>query len=256
MSKLDRSRLEMKALGVDDDARTFEGLASAWSLDLQADRIVPGAFKRWIREWRKSDRVLPLLDSHNPWTIFTTVGKLLDAEERDDGLWTRWRIIPGPKGDEVLSLLSSEDGGPFVDSMSIGYRATRWEIEHDDELDVDVRVIKEIQLEEVSLVRFPAQPDATIDADSVRKSLEELVEATPTAQRAELKSALSAVADKCIGGACSKSTAPLEEDDSAPPDPAGGDDDGEPPDPGLLDSIKLRRLRLRRSATIPEEVVT
>src|SRR5689334_18254856 len=78
----------MKA--IDDDARTFEGLASTWDLDLGGDVIHQGAFKKSLAEWKSSGKVLPLLDSHNYFSVLSAVGKLEAAKETKAGLWTKW----------------------------------------------------------------------------------------------------------------------------------------------------------------------
>lgn len=245
-----RQRVAIKAVSVDVETRTFEGLASTWDRDLQGDVILPGAFKKTIREWKKSGKVLPLLDSHSWFSIFDTVGKLVDAEERDEGLWTQWKIIPGAKGDEVLTLLSEDNGGPFIDSMSIGYRATRWEMQEDPEQGDEVRVIKEIMLDEVSLVRFPANPNARIDAGSVQKTigvpLSELIEQAPADMRPEIKSVLQEALGKCEGPACAKKGGAPAEPPAAPP-AAKPDvkDEGEPPDFEKYDQLRLRQLASR-----------
>ena len=63
--------VEMKAIAIpfhvkrdalDEDSRTFEGLAATWDLDLGGDVIHRGAFKRTLEEWQKAGSVIPLLD--------------------------------------------------------------------------------------------------------------------------------------------------------------------------------------------------
>src|SRR5690554_4225298 len=139
-------RLEIKEVNVEE--RTFEGLAATWDLDLGGDIIKQGAFKKTIREWKRSKRVLPLLDSHNYFSVRDAVGKLVDAKETPDGLWTKWRIVPGPDGDEVLNRLRPDgEFGSYIDSMSIGYRPLKWEYSDtvDEEMGEErVRILKEI----------------------------------------------------------------------------------------------------------------
>jgi HK97 family phage prohead protease len=245
--------MQFKAL--DEEDRTFEAYAATWDLDLQMDVIQKGAFKRWIRTWKKEGGVLPLLDSHSWFSIFDTVGKLLDVEERDQGLWTRWKVIPGPRGDEVLRLLSTEDGGPFIDSMSIGYQPVKWYYEDDPQIEGrEIRYLQEIGLNEVSLVRFPANPQALTDPESVRKALkmdletlEKVVGAATPEVRMAVKGLLQQTIERCEGEHCrSRDDPPAPRRKDASTVPASKSVDDEDDDPNAPDATKLDQLRLRQ----------
>ena len=162
----------MKAL--DEEARTFEGLASTWNEDLGGDVIHRGAFKATLKEWKASKRVLPLIDQHNYGSIRSVVGRLLEAKETEDGLEIKSEIISGPDGDEVMRRLK----GGFIDGLSIGYEPKKWEYEqNDDAMFGRIRHIKEVKLYEVSLVIWGMNPNALVDSSSV-KALE-LLEKDP-----------------------------------------------------------------------------
>lgn len=160
-------RLEVKA--VDTEERTFEGLAATWDLDLGMDVIHQGAFKDTVAEWKRAGRALPLLDSHNQFSIFSALGKLVDAKETKAGLWTKWSVIAGDDGDRVLERLR----GGVVDSMSIGYMPAKWDFSELDEVDDSpfprvVRNLRKVDLREVSLVLFPMQPNALVNLSTVK----------------------------------------------------------------------------------------
>ena len=261
-----RSIHAMQVKSVDEEDRTFEGLAATWDLDLQDDVIEKGAFKRWIRDWKKSGRVLPLLDSHSWFSIFDTVGKLIDAEERDEGLWTRWKIIPGPKGDEVLRLLASDEGGPFIDSLSIGYQPIKWHFEEDPErAGRDVRYLQEIRLDEVSLVRFPANPQAMTDPETVKKALtmhfealEPVLGSASADVKATVKGILTSALERCEKGRCTTTKEPpataaapqvKSRPAAVPAAGAVGDDDANEPDRSKFDELRLRQLASRTPRT-------
>ena len=177
------ARTEVKA--VDTEERTYEALLSTWDLDLGGDVVHRGAFKRTLNHWRSSGRVMPLLDSHNSDTVRSAVGKLLDAKETKDGLWTKWEVIDGPDGDEILRRLK----GGYVDGMSIGYRPVKIEEPTEAEERSGIwRHLKEVELREGSLVVFPMNPGARVDADSVKSLLATYKDGDLTDdQRAELK---------------------------------------------------------------------
>lgn len=154
---------------VDMDARTFEGYASTWDRDLQDDTIERGAFRNSLSRWRKDGYVIPLLDSHSTWSVKDAFGKLMRAEERQAGLWTKWKVVDGPDGDGILNRIA--DG--IVDAMSIGYRAIKWTMDTDDDESLwGHRILHEVDLKEVSLVLFPANPGARISA--VKMFLDEM----------------------------------------------------------------------------------
>lgn len=158
---------EVKAL--DEDARTFTGLAAAYSLDQGGDIILPGAFKRTLKDWRGSKkRIVPLLDAHDRFSVRSVIGKMIDATEVDDGLEATFQVIEGSDGDEVFRRVK----GGYVDGLSIGYEAVEIRQPSTDEARAGVwRYLKEVKLLEVSVVPFPMNVDARIDLDSVKTML-------------------------------------------------------------------------------------
>lgn len=159
---------------VDEDAGTFEGYAATWDLDLGDDVIHRGAFKETIEEWRASGKAMPLLNSHNYFDVFSGVGQMLDAEEDKRGLWTKWEVLDGEEGGRVLARLrpSKRTGKSIIGSMSIGYVPIKWDMEDDDGARSGVkRNLRKVGLREVSLVLFPMNPAAEIDAATVKSAL-------------------------------------------------------------------------------------
>lgn len=212
---------------VDSDARTFEGLASTWGLDLGDDVIHKGAFKRTLDHWRKGKRVMPLIDGHDYSSTTAVIGRMLDAKETDDGLWTTWKLISGSqRADEVLIRL--REG--VVDGLSIGYRPIKWEMEESDEARWgQVRHLKEVELREVSVVLWPMNEEARVDLGTVKHQLQQLN--LNEQQKNEIRALLADSAPP---------TPPPGPAPAAPP--KGADDDLGAPDTSLLDRLRLRRL--------------
>lgn len=214
---------DYKAL--DEDARTFEALTATWDMDLGDDVIHRGAFKATIAEWKKSGQVKHLLDSHNRFTIRAAVGKLLDAREESKGVWSKWSIIEGNDGDEVLARLRSG----VVESMSIGWVPKEFDEASDEDARTGVvRNIRKLDWRESSLVLFPMNPAALIDTASVKALVEQGLEtkALPGESLEALKE-LHATLSGFLAGAAAK--------DLPIPDELG--------DP--LAELRLRRLRSR-----------
>lgn len=173
---------------VDEEERTFTGLASTWQEDLGGDVIHRGAFAKTLQEWKAGKKVLPLIDQHNYGSVRMVVGKMLEARETADGLEADFEVIDGPDGDEIMRRLK----GGYVDGLSIGYRAVKWEIEETGDNYYDrIRHLKEVQLYEVSVVIWPMNEGARIDSDSVKAALLAL---TPE-QKAEFRALLESESD-------------------------------------------------------------
>jgi HK97 family phage prohead protease len=169
-------RFEIKA--VDEATRTFEGLVAAYSLDQGGDIILPGAFKRTLSDWKGGKgRIVPLIDSHGRDSIRRVVGKLLEAKEVDgEGLWTRHDIIEGPDGDEIYRRVKGGKNGPYVDGLSIGYRAIQIKMPTPEEERTGIwRYLKEVQLREDSLVIEAMNQDARVDPNTVKAADREAV---------------------------------------------------------------------------------
>jgi len=227
------ARFEVKAL--DEKARSFEGLASTWDLDLGDDVIHPGAFKDTLNEWRKSDAQLPMFYGHNYRDIGSLIGHFPDFKETKSGLWVKGVLLDDPAGEAALVRLRAR----VLKGMSIGYMAQKFDFEDSDQARFGViRNIHKAGLNEVSLVPFPMNPGAQVDLGTVKTlARERLLEL-----KAAVEEALSAPED---GGEehAPAPPQPSTEGKVAPATPAPGDD--EP------DYSKFARLQLRRLAHYP-----
>lgn len=179
------TRFSLKALNATE--RTFEGLAAAWSLDDGGDVIERGAFAKTLNDWKQSGgkRIIPLIDQHSYNSVLKVVGKMLDATETEEGLLTKWEVVPGDDGDKYLTRIE----GTFINGMSIGYETVQAEIESVtvDGVTEYIRHLKELKLIEVSLVIWGMNPDALIDTSSVKALLnaERAGDATLTPEQRE-----------------------------------------------------------------------
>lgn len=190
-----RARTESKRLvrafeikEVDDAAGTFKGLAAAFTLDQGGDIILPGAFKRTLADWKRSKgKTVPLIDTHNYNSATAIVGKMIAAEETADGLEATFEFIPDdPAADAVRKRVK----GGYVSGLSIGYSTVEQRNPSDEERRKGIwRYLKEVKLLEVSVVAFPMNADARIDAGSVKSYLASLrADALSDVDREELKS--------------------------------------------------------------------
>ena len=141
-------QMELKATG---DAGTFTGYGSVFgNVDLHGDIVEKGAFAETLKE-RPIEHV-GLYWMHDPRE---PIGKWNIMEERDQGLWVEGKLTLGvSRAREVYELM--KDGA--VTGLSIGYRTRKYDLDAENE----VRILKDVELFEVSAVSGPANEEARI----------------------------------------------------------------------------------------------
>lgn len=217
MTKETKALAPFEVKATDNETRTFEGYASTWDLDLGGDVIHKGAFANTLKEWRKTGRVIPLIDQHTYRSVRDVLGKLVDAREDDEGLWTKWKVTEGQDGDELLHRLRAG----IITGLSIGFQIVKSEWEEDRESDAPVvRHIKEVDLMEVSAVIWGMNPEALIATSTVKSLLDDV---DPDALSEEERKELRRLASR-IGNILQRSSA------AATPPEEKDDDDATPPE--------------------------
>lgn len=147
--------LEIKSLG----AREFEGHGSVFgNVDLGGDIVMPGAFKRSLATHKKNGTLPQMFWMHRPDQV---PGRWIEMEEDAKGLYVRGELADTQLGNELHTLLKMK----AVRGQSIGYQT----IESDWTKDGN-RLLKEIDLWEVSLVSLAMNPLAQIEAVKSRLS--------------------------------------------------------------------------------------
>lgn len=129
----------------------FEGYASVFGLvDQQNESVAPGAFQRSLAQWKENGRLPKLLWQHDP---NIPIGFWESLVEDDVGLFVRGRLLLDVQhGREAYSLLRSG----VVDGLSIGYLAQK------SHSSGRVTILDDVDLFEVSLVTFEANPSARV----------------------------------------------------------------------------------------------
>lgn len=174
----------------------FSGYASVFRLaDRQGDVIEPGAFAAALKQRAGEIRLLWQHDPAEPIGVFHTI--------REDavGLYVEGRILLDvQRGREAHALLKSG----ALEGLSIGYTPVRFR--HDP--DTGHRMIEELDLWEISLVTFPANPQAGVRRVKGRKEAatrrprheETAASATPETDRAWLAAVRSGDAMRLVDG--------------------------------------------------------
>lgn len=173
-----RSRFE---LADDDEPGTFLAHVSAWGEDLDGDIIEPGAYAKTIADHGGR---FPMLWQHDR---FTPIGVSVSMAETEKGLAVKGRFVMDvQQAREGHALLKEGALGGF----SIGARPVRSDPRADNPYGM---VYRELALREFSLVTFPAQPLATVDAmkaERVLRTADELLAKAGRKLSAESRAAI------------------------------------------------------------------
>jgi HK97 family phage prohead protease len=139
--------LEIKSLS----DREFEGHGSVFkNIDLGGDIVLPGAFKRSLKQHKDSGQLPQMFWMHDPSRV---PGKWVDMHEDKKGLVVRGVLADTDLGNEIHTLLKMD----AVRGLSIGY------VTRDQDFDDDGnRLIKDADLWEVSVVSLPMNPLAQV----------------------------------------------------------------------------------------------
>ena len=167
------TRLQIKSLS----SMQFEGHGAVFgNVDLGGDVILPGAFKRTLAEHKANGSLPAMFWQHDRTRV---PGKWLDVGEDDNGLPVKGELAPTELGKEVHTLLKMD----AVSGLSIGYLPVPGQVEYEAD---GVRLLKEVELFEVSIVAIPMNPKAQIA--HVKSRLSARGEYVPTdKEMAELK---------------------------------------------------------------------
>ncbi len=145
--KLFHSTLSLKSI---QENGIFSGYASVFNIvDEQNDVILPGAFTETIL---KKTGKIKLLWQHRSCE---PIGNILEISENKVGLYiTANLLLDLQKAKEAYVMLKAGT----IDSLSIGYVPLQYDIDQE----TGVRVLKQVDLWEISLVTFPANSNSRI----------------------------------------------------------------------------------------------
>lgn len=152
-----RIPLQIKSL----NERQFDGYGSVFgNVDLGGDVIVPGAFKDSLRRYRGEEQLPLMFWSHDPTQV---PGAWQEMKEDGRGLYVKGTLADTQLGNEVRTLLSMK----AVRGLSIGFSIAPNGVEYDDD---GTRIIKKVDLWEVSVVSLPMNPRAQVAHAKTRLS--------------------------------------------------------------------------------------
>ncbi len=131
----------------------FNGYASVFGeVDMGNDIVAKGAFSKYLRQHTPSK--IRMLFQHNP---DEPVGVWEEIREDEKGLFVRGAISTATtRGRELIELMRQG----AIDGLSIGFKTVRSKIAKHSK----IRTILQADLWEISIVTFPMQANARIDA--------------------------------------------------------------------------------------------
>ena len=147
--------LEVKAL----NSREIQGHGSVFrNIDMGGDIVIPGAFRRTLGAHKRSGTLPQMFWMHKPDHV---PGRWTAMSEDDTGLAVRGELADTALGNDMRALVKMK----AVRGLSIGYRAV--DVDYDSEGN---RLLKDINLIEVSLVSLAMNPLARIESAKARLS--------------------------------------------------------------------------------------
>lgn len=153
--KLRDFALNVKAEDIADDG-SFTGYGSVFGVvDSYNEIVAPKAFKASLGELKSKNRMVPILWQHDSRAPLGVYGQLGEDEH---GLKVAGRLLIEDVPQAKIAHALMKAGA--VTGLSIGY----WVRKSSYDEKTGVRTLTELELVEVSLVTFPANDEARIDA--------------------------------------------------------------------------------------------
>lgn len=142
-------QLDLKAIG----PREFEGYGSVFgNIDHGGDVVLPGAFSDSLKEHKTSGTMPLMFWMHQPDQV---PGVWIDMAEDRKGLYVKGEVLDTALGRDVRVLLEKN----AVRGLSIGYRPLAADYRSDG-----VRMLKQVELAEVSIVSMAMNPLARVES--------------------------------------------------------------------------------------------
>lgn len=152
---VDLHQVEVKSQG---EEMFFTGYGAVFgNIDSYYDIIEKGAFTDSLEEAKQTGRWPSMMSQHDYYS--NPIGVWTNMYEDDYGLKVEGILAETPAGIETYNLLKMKPR-PAINGLSIGYRTVESSADVVD--GVGVTRLKKLDLWEVSLVTFPANPESRV----------------------------------------------------------------------------------------------
>ena len=154
MSALEQKTYPLLERRAEGDLGVISGYASTYAKDEYGDRIAPGAFASSVAAKKGK---YPILTGHDMHAI--PIGFTTYVAEDHKGLNIAAQLaLATDNGRNAFALVKAAEAADFPMGLSIGFISKEW-----DDTDDGGRLIKEIDLWEISITAFPANRFARIE---------------------------------------------------------------------------------------------
>lgn len=168
MDRMEFGLREVKLAADPAAGMKFSGYGAVFgNIDSYGDVIQPGAFADSLAAASKTGNWPAMLSQHGGYGMtaddMTPIGIWTGMAEDGVGLMVEGQLADTQRGRDAYTLLKMKVDGksrPALNGLSIGYVAKEWVAR--SKPDEPRRTLKKIDLYEVSLVTFPANPKARI----------------------------------------------------------------------------------------------
>ena len=159
MEKKENKFISIKSDDFNAKEMTFSGYGAYFgNIDSYGDIIAKGAFQDAITEIAKTGNYPAMLSQHG-LDSYTPVGIYTLIKEDEKGLDVEGKLADTQEGRDLYALMKMTPR-PAIKGLSIGFRVT--EAEYPKGIKGCERIIKSVDLMEISIVTFPANEKATI----------------------------------------------------------------------------------------------
>lgn len=129
-----------------DGSVSIEGYANTVDRDRVGDIVLPEAFKATLPEYLKNPILLYMHNWERP------IGTVVEAKIDERGLWIRASISNAA----IVADIRTQISEGILKTFSIGYN----ELDSDFDKKTETRIIRQLELLEISIVTIPANPAA------------------------------------------------------------------------------------------------
>ena len=170
---------EVKFASDKPEEMTFSGYGAVFgNVDSYGDVIAPGAFAETLAAAKNGGQFPAMLSQHGGFGLsaedMMPIGIWTDLVEDGTGLRATGRLANTPRGREAYELLKMQPR-PALNGLSIGYIPKEWTAR--SKPDEPRRTLKKVDLLEISVVTFPANPKARVQSVKSIEDLNTLAEA-------------------------------------------------------------------------------
>ena len=146
-------------IDVKADSGSITGYASTWTRepDSYGDVVAKGAFAEHIAQIKAEGRVLPFLFNHESSNLKAYIGTVVDLEEDDHGLKFTATFDDTEEGQRARQLASDGRLAKFSFAYDV---LDQGEVELEDGRKANE--LRKLNIHEVSLVLYPANPDTSV----------------------------------------------------------------------------------------------